>query len=56
MHVAIGFIRTIYFFLVIKLVRLLALIWPTAVDWVVERSGLNDQLRAFLDVAPDGQR
>jgi hypothetical protein len=55
MHVAIGFIRTIYFFLVIKLVRVLGYIWPPAVDWVGERSGLNDRLRAFLDVAPRGQ-
>ena len=55
MHVSIGFIRTIYFFIVIKLVRFLGHIWPAAVDWVGERSGLNDRLRAFLDVAPDGQ-
>jgi hypothetical protein len=55
MHVAIGFLRTIYFFLAIKLVRVLGHICPAAADWVGERSGLNDRLLAFLGVAPDGQ-
>ena len=56
MHAAIGFIRTIYFFALIKLVRIFGRLWPAAADVIGERSGLNAALRAFLAVAPDGQR
>lgn len=49
MPVSLRILRTIRFFLLIKLVQALALFSTAAADFVGERSGLNDALRGFLE-------
>jgi hypothetical protein len=49
MNATLRFITTIRFFLLIKTVQVLSVIWPTASEFVGERSRLNAALRRFLE-------
>jgi len=48
LRLCLGFIRTIRYWLLIKAVMIASHFSRPCADWIGERSGLNDALRAYL--------
>jgi len=51
LRLCLGFIRTIRYWLLIETVILADRFSPTCANWIGERSGLNDALRAYLAIS-----